>query len=121
MHYNTFRYYAPDTGRFTQQDPIGLLGGINLCAYVPNPLTWIDPLGLFGGGVPHGFNSFGQLKQFGQALQAGISKTGYPRAVSYMQGSSVSGVSFSTGQPFDLGRISDFDVAILHPELYQKA
>ncbi|MEY0256569.1 RHS repeat-associated core domain-containing protein, partial [Morganella morganii] len=24
LHYNTFRYYAPDTGRFTQQDPIGL-------------------------------------------------------------------------------------------------
>ncbi|HGN0023760.1 TPA: RHS repeat-associated core domain-containing protein [Proteus mirabilis] len=23
MHYNTFRYYAPDLGRFTQQDPIG--------------------------------------------------------------------------------------------------
>ncbi|EOD7315415.1 RHS repeat-associated core domain-containing protein, partial [Proteus mirabilis] len=21
MHYNTFRYYAPDLGRFTQQDP----------------------------------------------------------------------------------------------------
>ncbi|MBG2744380.1 RHS repeat-associated core domain-containing protein, partial [Proteus mirabilis] len=20
MHYNTFRYYAPDLGRFTQQD-----------------------------------------------------------------------------------------------------
>ncbi|MCL8614350.1 RHS repeat-associated core domain-containing protein [Proteus mirabilis] len=27
MHYNTFRYYAPDLGRFTQQDPIGLAGG----------------------------------------------------------------------------------------------
>ncbi|WP_260579235.1 RHS repeat-associated core domain-containing protein, partial [Proteus mirabilis] len=24
LHYNTFRYYAPDLGRFTQQDPIGL-------------------------------------------------------------------------------------------------
>ncbi|WP_270835092.1 RHS repeat-associated core domain-containing protein [Proteus mirabilis] len=26
MHYNynTFRYYVPDLGRFTQQDPIGL-------------------------------------------------------------------------------------------------
>ncbi|MDF7325772.1 RHS repeat-associated core domain-containing protein, partial [Proteus mirabilis] len=21
LHYNTFRYYAPDLGRFTQQDP----------------------------------------------------------------------------------------------------
>ena len=46
LHYNTFRYYDPDTGRFTQPDPIGLLGGYNLYQYAPNPLMWIDPLGL---------------------------------------------------------------------------
>ena len=46
LHYNTFRYYNPDTGRFTMPDPIGLLGGINLYQYAPNPLMWIDPLGL---------------------------------------------------------------------------
>ena len=27
LHYNFFRYYEPDTGRFINQDPIGLLGG----------------------------------------------------------------------------------------------
>ena len=32
--------------RFTQLDPIGLLGGLNLYQYAPNGLTWIDPLGL---------------------------------------------------------------------------
>mgnify|MGYP002376309565 FL=1 len=26
-------------------DPIGLRGGLNLYAYAPNPLNWIDPLG----------------------------------------------------------------------------
>ena len=46
LHYNTFRYYDPDIGRFTQPDPIGLLGGFNLYQYAPNPLSWIDPLGL---------------------------------------------------------------------------
>ncbi|MFE8103321.1 RHS repeat-associated core domain-containing protein [Brenneria goodwinii] len=27
-------------------DPIGIAGGLNNYAYAPNPLTWIDPLGL---------------------------------------------------------------------------
>lgn len=45
LHYNTFRYYAPDAGRFTQQDPIGLLGGLNLYQYAPNPVGWVDPWG----------------------------------------------------------------------------
>ncbi|EBE8907774.1 RHS repeat protein, partial [Salmonella enterica] len=46
LHYNLFRYYAPECGRFVSQDPIGLKGGINLYQYAPNPLSWIDPLGL---------------------------------------------------------------------------
>ncbi|MEN4818643.1 RHS repeat-associated core domain-containing protein, partial [Pantoea agglomerans] len=46
LHYNLFRYYDPDSGRFTQQDPIGLSGGINLYQYAPNALGWVDPWGL---------------------------------------------------------------------------
>ena len=46
LHYNLFRYYDPDSARFTQQDPIGLAGGINLYQYAPNALGWVDPLGL---------------------------------------------------------------------------
>ncbi|OCG05709.1 RHS repeat-associated core domain-containing protein [Gilliamella sp. wkB112] len=46
LHYNTFRYYDPDIGRFTQPDPIGLVGGFNLYQYAPNPIDWIDPWGL---------------------------------------------------------------------------
>nr|WP_170995494.1 RHS repeat-associated core domain-containing protein [Escherichia coli] len=45
-HYNLFRYYDPDCRRFTHPDPIGLRGGLNLYRYAPNPLSWIDPLGL---------------------------------------------------------------------------
>ncbi|WP_235662564.1 RHS repeat domain-containing protein, partial [Pseudomonas coronafaciens] len=46
LHYNTFRYYDPEIGRFITQDPIGLLGGFNLYRYSPNPLSGIDPWGL---------------------------------------------------------------------------
>ncbi|WP_033851964.1 RHS repeat-associated core domain-containing protein, partial [Yersinia wautersii] len=35
-------------GRFITPDPIGLAGGLNLYQYAPNPLGWIDPLGLAG-------------------------------------------------------------------------
>ncbi|MFK9002726.1 RHS repeat-associated core domain-containing protein [Pseudomonas pergaminensis] len=46
LHYNTFRFYDPDIGRFISPDPIGLAGGINLYQYAPNPQGYIDPLGL---------------------------------------------------------------------------
>ncbi|MDH2434377.1 polymorphic toxin type 15 domain-containing protein [Pokkaliibacter sp. MBI-7] len=46
LHYNRYRYYDPHSGRYISQDPIGLLGGLNPYRYGPNPLSWIDPLGL---------------------------------------------------------------------------
>ena len=46
LHYNRFRYYEPGTGRYVSVDPLGLSGGPNPTAYVPDPLTWADPLGL---------------------------------------------------------------------------
>ncbi|MFY0582866.1 RHS repeat-associated core domain-containing protein [Cystobacter fuscus] len=48
LHYNAFRYYDPDIGRFITEDPIGLNGGINLYQYAPNPLLWTDPWGWCG-------------------------------------------------------------------------
>ncbi len=48
LHYNRYRYYSPYVGRFISKDPIGLLGGNNVYAYAPNPVSWIDPLGLMG-------------------------------------------------------------------------
>ena len=45
LHYNTFRYYDPEVGRFVTQDPIGLDGGNNLYRYVPSPTGWVDPWG----------------------------------------------------------------------------
>ena len=36
LHYNFFRYYKPDAGRFVNQDPIRLSGGDNLYQFAPN-------------------------------------------------------------------------------------
>ncbi len=46
LHYNRYRYYDPDCGRFISQDPVGLAGGMNAYLYAPNPTQWIDPSGL---------------------------------------------------------------------------
>ena len=46
LHYNRYRYYSPKQQRFINQDPIGLVGGINHYQYVPNPVNWVDPMGL---------------------------------------------------------------------------
>ena len=45
LHYNFFRYYEPETGRFVNQDPIGLLGGSNLYRFAPNAQGWTEPSG----------------------------------------------------------------------------
>jgi len=46
LHYSRHRYYDANIGRFVSTDPIGLKGGLNPYTYAPNPLEWIDPLGL---------------------------------------------------------------------------
>ena len=46
LHYNFFRYYEPNIGRFTQLDPIGLAGGENLYRFAKNAHVWSDSLGL---------------------------------------------------------------------------
>ncbi len=47
LNYNLFRYYAPDTGRFVNQDLIGLLGDEYFYTSAPNVMIWIDILGWF--------------------------------------------------------------------------
>ncbi|MBF6366810.1 hypothetical protein IU469_13900 [Nocardia puris] len=47
LHYNRHRYYDPVTAAYTAPDPLGLAPNpSNAHAYVHNPHTWVDPLGL---------------------------------------------------------------------------
>ncbi|HBK1146717.1 TPA: RHS repeat protein, partial [Escherichia coli] len=47
LYYNRHRYYDPLQGRYITQDPIGLKGGWNFYQYPLNPISNIDPLGLY--------------------------------------------------------------------------
>ena len=47
LQYRRNRYYDPETGRFTQSDPIGLAGGMNLYGFAgSDPVSYSDPFGL---------------------------------------------------------------------------
>jgi RHS repeat-associated protein len=71
LHYNRFRFYDPETGRFINKDPIGFGGGFNAFQYAPNPIGWFDRLGLKKGKIcpcsdpcgiaPHGSQSSPRL------------------------------------------------------------
>jgi RHS repeat-associated protein len=45
LHYNRFRYYSPELGRYLQSDPLGVAGGVNLYGYTRNPLKQVDVRG----------------------------------------------------------------------------
>lgn len=51
LYYFRARYYDPVLARFISEDPLGLLGGLNLYTYgAGSPLNLIDPLGLAAAG-----------------------------------------------------------------------
>jgi RHS repeat-associated protein len=75
LHYNYFRDYDPNSGRYIEADPIGLEGGSNLYLYAnASPTMYTDPtgefalniaggvLGTISGGVGGYISSGGQLQ-----------------------------------------------------------
>ncbi|MFC0037277.1 RHS repeat-associated core domain-containing protein [Actinomadura rayongensis] len=74
LNYNHNRYFDPSTGRYLSRDPLGLMGGVNPFAYVPNPWTWYDPLGLTprrgGGHTTHSALANGQGVTHGRTYTA---------------------------------------------------
>jgi RHS repeat-associated protein len=45
-YYNRYRFYDPRVAHFLSPDPIGIRGGLYAYRYPPDPINFIDPLGL---------------------------------------------------------------------------
>jgi hypothetical protein len=74
------------------------------------------------GSYPLGFSQQGEFAAFGDTLYSGLSSAGYKNVQAGFQGSSVTGRAFAPPQaPFDVGRVSDFDIALSGAELFQRA
>ena len=78
LHYNGYRDYDPQSGRYVESDPIGLAGGLNTYSYVNNqPHKYTDSSGLnavggaIGGAeVGSAFGPFGTI--VGSVIGAGV-------------------------------------------------
>jgi uncharacterized protein RhaS with RHS repeats len=73
--YRRNRYYDPKTGRFTQEDPIGLAGGLNTYGFADgDPVSYSDPYGLCPNPLARGLGSLAcAMQDIVGAVQAGPS------------------------------------------------
>ena len=71
LYYNRYRHYDPDRGRFISPDPIRTAGGMHFYQAVPNPLTWVDPMGWHGVKVTKLKGSKGTVPFEGEDLHSG--------------------------------------------------
>jgi RHS repeat-associated protein len=71
--------------------------------------------------IPAGFQSEAAYREFAARLTQGLQRAGYEGVDVLFQGSAVTGRSFRTGAPFDVGRLSDFDIALAGENLLNAA
>ena len=72
--------------------------------------------------MPLGFKDASAYIKFSDDLYQGLRSAGYTDAQAGFQGSSVTGYRFRPpNELFDVGRVSDFDIAISSPALIQRA
>ena len=71
--------------------------------------------------IPRGFGNSNEFAQFGGGLYGGLAEAGYADTQALLQGSAVTGHNFKTGVPFDVGRLSDLDIALTGESIFQAA
>jgi RHS repeat-associated protein len=79
LYYAPFRYYSPGTARWMKPDPLGMVDGPNMYAYVGmNPINYTDPLGLsgFDGLGPNDLLFQIQQSEFWDEFENGLSDAG---------------------------------------------
>jgi len=100
LYLATHRAYDPALGRWLSRDPIGEQGGINLYGYVGgNPLTFMDPLGLWT--ISVGFSVYIGGGGWGVSGSAGIVADGNGNAGFY--GSAAGGPTAGGGAVVSAG------------------
>jgi RHS repeat-associated protein len=122
MKYMRNRYYSPETGQFTQQDPIGLAGGMNLYGFAAgDPVNFSDPMGLCpdkkdpkcsapGGVTILALSGAAAIGTLGANIQAGVAfnnTTG--DAMFFFQGGPTfgAGAMAGVGPSFSAGSLND--------------
>ena len=71
--------------------------------------------------LPYGTENRITFAEFGKQVREGFNKAGVKDAQAYIQGSAITGVKYTTGKIFDVGRKSDWDMAVASPNLFAKA